>query len=925
MLPGLSNLEQRAERFRCAWRWIAALGAGLSLVLALQTPALAQIGSITGQVIDAEVSETLSGVQVELQRGATVIQTATTDVNGGFTFTGVPDGRYSLLVSALGYETQRVDDIRVRGAATTVDDISLVSRAFQLNPIVVTASRSQQQSLEAPASVFTIDQQEIALAQPTTTADYVLAEPGVSGWRSGVQQHNIVTRGFNNVFSGALYILTDNRWASVPSLRLNAYNLIPVTNDDLERIEVVLGPGSALYGPNVDQGVMHMITSSPLDKQETLVSVTGGARAQNNEGGTEPIWQGTFRQAGLINENVGYKISASYLNGTDWIFNDPVEQATRAAAIDAGADSTTLLIGARDFTAERVTVDGRVDFRVADTGRLMLSGGTSGLLNSIELTGIGGAQAKNWFYSYAQARFRMGALFAQTYLNFSNSGDSFTLRDGMLVSDKSKLWAAQIQYGNTLANGRQVFTYGFDSQRTLPDTDGTIHGDNEDTDNIWEVGGYLQSQTAISDQWDVVLAGRVDWHDVIDQVNFSPRAAIIFKPQPGHAIRGTYNRAFSNPTSVNLFLDLQSSPRTPSNPFGVFAAGVAPQTGYEFARDSDGAPLMRTFWDIGLPEGEGQLLPLDATLLWDVAVGALIAQGADPSLGFIPAPTSAQVGTQLRALNTTNLTFEDVAVAAVTDIPALEAIINNTFEAGYKGVFSDRLLVSLDAYYTEVENFISPLRVETPNVFLDPVSLEQYLANFLPAADAAQLAAAMGGISGSSTTKGIPLGTVTPVNTSATDPADVLLTYRQFSDKIDYWGIDIGAELLLADAWSVFGSYTYLSDSLFTGLDGVGVVSMNAPQNQAALGATYSNPRIGLNVGLRGRWLDSFFLQSGVYVGQIDAYAVGDLNIAYALPFQRNAWVTLTATNFTNNKHKEVIGAPQLASMYLLRFRYTLP
>ena len=230
MLPGLSNLEQRAERFRRAWRWIAALGAGLSLALALQAPALAQIGSISGQVIDAEVSETLSGVQVELQRGATVIQTATTDVNGGFTFTGVPDGRYSLLVSALGYETQRVDDIRVRGAATTVDDIALISRAFQLNPIVVTASRSQQQSLEAPASVFTIDQQEIAQAQPTTTADYVLAEPGVSGWRSGVQQHNIVTRGFNNVFSGALYILTDNRWASVPSLRLNAYSLIPVPN-----------------------------------------------------------------------------------------------------------------------------------------------------------------------------------------------------------------------------------------------------------------------------------------------------------------------------------------------------------------------------------------------------------------------------------------------------------------------------------------------------------------------------------------------------------------------------------------------------------------------------------------------------------------------------------------------------------------------
>jgi hypothetical protein len=42
-----------------------------------------------------------------------------------------------------------------------------------------------------------------------------------------------VARGFNNVFSGALFVLTDNRWASVPSLRFNAYNLIPITNEDI--------------------------------------------------------------------------------------------------------------------------------------------------------------------------------------------------------------------------------------------------------------------------------------------------------------------------------------------------------------------------------------------------------------------------------------------------------------------------------------------------------------------------------------------------------------------------------------------------------------------------------------------------------------------------------------------------------------------
>ena len=123
------------------------------------------------------------------------------------------------------------------------------------------------------------------------------------------QQFNLVKRHtvISNVFSGALFVLSDYRWASVPSLRFNAYNMIPTTNDDIERIEFVLGPGSALYGPNVDKGVMHIITRSPLDHQGTTVSLAGGLRGpddilEKNDG----VFQGTVRHAGLFSENVGY-------------------------------------------------------------------------------------------------------------------------------------------------------------------------------------------------------------------------------------------------------------------------------------------------------------------------------------------------------------------------------------------------------------------------------------------------------------------------------------------------------------------------------------------------------------------------------------------------------------------------------------------
>ena len=130
--------------------------------------------------------------------------------------------------------------------------------------------------------------------------------PGVDFAKVGVARSNAVVRGFNNVFSGTLLTLTDNRIARVPSLRVNAFNFIPLTNDDVERIEVVLGPGSALYGPNSADGVMHVITRSPFASQGTSVNVGMGERSLRQTG---------FRHAGALGDRLGYKVSASTTRG----------------------------------------------------------------------------------------------------------------------------------------------------------------------------------------------------------------------------------------------------------------------------------------------------------------------------------------------------------------------------------------------------------------------------------------------------------------------------------------------------------------------------------------------------------------------------------------------------------------------------------
>ncbi len=778
-----------------------------------------------------------------------------------------------------------------------------------------------------------MENEEIEQRTTTTAVGHMRTLPGADVVTTGIAQHNVVARGFNNVFSGALFVLTDNRWASVPSLRFNAYNLIPTTNEDIERIEFVLGPGSALYGPNVDKGVMHLITRSPLDHQGTTASVAGGARSGNAFGDSEGLYQLSFRHASLFSDNVGYKLSGMYFNGLDWKVEDPAE-----------------MVG-RDFRQERFTGDVRFDFRLNDRSTLIVNGGAARMVRSIEMTGIGAAQALDWTYTYAQARFRSGDLFAQAYVNFSDAGDSFTLRDNEPVTDNSLLYVGQIQHGLQLGE-RQRFTYGADLIRTIPRTDGVINGRNEQDDDITEVGAYLQSETQLSPMFDLVLAGRVDYHNVVDEVLVSPRAAVVFKPADGHSLRFTYNRAFSQPSSNNLFLDKLSSPDLAGLPFPIRGRG-APSGGFTFRRDCTttagvtGLCMRSPF----MPD-PSQQVGLDATMLWPAAIEIVRAQDAQAGaiLDLMNAPTACdatgcgagQVGSVMRKLNPTTFGFD--LVTDVADIRQTDPMITNTIEAGYKGLIGNRLLVGVDVYYSKVEDFIGPLLVETPNVFLDPASLQEHITaevmrlvglGVIPPEDAE---ATIAGLTQNLAT--IPLGIVTPrqgqvqaTEDNPYDPTTIILAYRNFPE-FDLWGADIGATFIATDWLSFTGSYSYVSENFFTAEE-LGTpedLALNSPMNKASLGTTYRNERLGLTTELRGRFVEGFPVNSGVYVGKacddptreagdpcVDDYTLFDLNISYELPISRSTVVSLTGTNIFNNKHLEMIGAPELGSMWLVR------
>ncbi len=861
--------------------------------------ALAQKMKLQGKITDRETGEALMGANIELKSLDSGMRPfgASSNDRGEYVVHGITSGRYSVTITYIGYARKVFDEIEFITSDEKTLDAALDPSAINIEQIVVTASRRQEKALGSPASVTIVEEGDMKSRSVMTLADHLLALPGVDVTRNGLNQSNVVLRGFNNVFSGDLQTIVDNRIARVPSLRGNVYQFISTSNNDIERMEIVLGPGSALYGPNTASGVLHIITKPPFKSVGTDISITGGERS---------VAMTSIRHAGVINDKFGYKFSFNFQRGHDWEFTDPIEVISRQNAIAGGANPSTLRTGKRDFDLEKFGSDIRFDVRASPDLTIIANGGFNRASN-IWLVPIGAVQAVDWKYSYAQGRILYKDFFIQAFLNKSGAGDTYLLRNGSDIVDESTLFVSQIQH-LWAVSPRQIFTYGIDILRTRPDTKGTIHGRNEDNDDIDEFGAYIQSETKLTDQLKLVAAGRYDDHSNLKDPIFSPRAALVFQPSGSHTFRATFNRAFRTPSAKNLFLDLNVSQASLTQPFSVRVRGV-PESGFTFSRDIGtggiGGLFMQPLW---LPASQkASFIPAEATSMWPVIVGILAAQGID--ISAIPAPPASSVGTVLQILNPTTGGFDLISHTSIQDINRIESTTTNTFEFGYKGVIGKRFLVAADIYYSQIKNFIGDERVVTPNVFLDPATLRAYLSNPLfgmPAAQVATLTAAIAGI---------PVGTVTPDN--ALDPADLMLTFRNFGD-IDLIGLDLSFTYYFNSSWNINGNYSFVSKDFFENVDGIADIALNAPKNKFGGALNYINRGAGFDAQIRVRDVGAFPVSTGVFIGNIENYTVVDFKGGYDLPFAPGMNLSVTVQNVFDDEHQEMIGAPKIGRLAFL-------
>jgi len=226
---------------------------------------------------------------------------------------------------------------------------------------ITSVSRKAERLADAPASVYVITGDDIRRSGATSIAEALRLAPNLQVARIDASQYAISARGFNSSTANKLLVLMDGRSLYTPLFSGVFWDVQDTLVEDIERIEVISGPGATLWGANAVNGVISIITRNARDTGGTLLSASGGNQAR-----------GAAARAGRrVSENWAWRAYAKHLE------HDATHRATGAPVRDAWHIGQAGFRADGDLGPGRVTwqgdvYDGRID--QALPGRKRISG-----------------------------------------------------------------------------------------------------------------------------------------------------------------------------------------------------------------------------------------------------------------------------------------------------------------------------------------------------------------------------------------------------------------------------------------------------------------------------------------------------------------------------------------------------------------------
>lgn len=234
--------------------------------------------NIVGHILDKKTGEHLSFINVFLK--GTTIGTST-DATGHYYLKNLPEGKYTLVMKTLGFKTIE-KPVTLKKGKTLEVNFDAEEDLVALDGVVVSANRNETTRRLAPSLVNVLDSKTFETTHATSLADGLNFQPGVR------VENNCQNCGFQQVRINGLegpytQILVDSR--PIFSALTGVYGLEQIPANMIERVEIMRGGGSALFGSSAIAGTINIITKEPLRNSAQIahsLTMIGGDRPDNN-------------------------------------------------------------------------------------------------------------------------------------------------------------------------------------------------------------------------------------------------------------------------------------------------------------------------------------------------------------------------------------------------------------------------------------------------------------------------------------------------------------------------------------------------------------------------------------------------------------------------------------------------------------------
>src|SRR5882724_2947650 len=425
-----------------------------------------------------------------------------------------------------------------------VPDVTAMSMEDLMNLQVTSVSKRTQKVADAAAAIFVITQEDIRRSGATSIPEALRLVPGLEVARIDQNKWAIASRGFNGRFDNKLLVLIDGRSVYTPLFSGVYWNVQDVMLENIDRIEVIRGPGATLWGANAVNGVINIISKKAKDTQSGVV--TAGA-------GNEERGSGSARYGSKIG-NTSYRAYGKYFNWGPSLYSsgttahdgwDALRGGFRADWTPAGANSLTL----------------QGDIYQSKYGETLTVPSLSSPYSS--------TFPNNGNYSGGNILGRWNHSSEGSSMSLQMYYDNTTIADNSLFVDHQNIFDLDFQQGFHVGNSQQfVWGLGYRSIRDRNDSSFSVSlQPNQRTLNHFSA--FLQDEISLVDNRLRLTFGSKFEHNDFTGFEVQPNARLLWTLTPNQSVWTAVSRAVRTPALTEEGLRLNQAvvpPGTPTNP-----------------------------------------------------------------------------------------------------------------------------------------------------------------------------------------------------------------------------------------------------------------------------------------------------------------------------------------------------------------------